>query len=249
MTASVRIPTLRNTRRFLALSAALLISFTGVLAGNAAPATAAPGCPDVELLFARGTLETGAPVGVTGLVMAASLDQQLAGKSVRTSAVRYAASSNFNDRPAFVRSVVAGIKTTQAQIRAIARHCPSTKIVLGGYSQGAVVASYAVSDDVEIPAMYARYRSQAPQPLPADIAQHISAVVLFGTPSSHWIRELGAPPMRVGASYRAKTASFCAPGDNVCDGSRVGQPTAAHVLYSVNGMAVAGADFAARRSR
>lgn len=235
--------------RFTVLLAAALLGITGVVAGTAAPAQAAPGCVDVELLFTRGTVETAGPVGVTGLAMGAALDQALPGQSVRTTAVRYAASSNFSNRPAFLRSLVAGINSAQAQMRAIAKRCPKTKIVLGGYSQGAVVATYAVTDSVEVPEIYARYRSQAPRPMPAEIAKHVSAVVLYGPPSHRWIRDLGAPPMRVGAAYRAKTVSYCAPGDNICDGSPVGQPNAAHLLYPVNGMTVAGAEFAARRSR
>lgn len=241
--------TAATLRRLSAALAAAVLGTTGVLTGTPAPASAAPGCADVELVFARGTVETGAPVGVTGLAMGAALEQQLVGKSVRTTAVRYAASSNFSDRPAFVRSIVAGINAAQAQIRSIAQSCPNTDIVLGGFSQGAVVATYAVSDEVQIPAIYARYRSQAPRPMAADLAQHISAVVRYGTPSGRWIRELGAPPMHVGTAYRAKTVSFCVADDNVCNGSPVGQPTAAHLLYPVNGMTAAGAEFAARRSR
>lgn len=216
---------------------------------TAAPAAAAPGCPSAEIVFARGTAEAGAPLGVTGLSFSEALKNRLPGKTVRTSAVNYPASSNFSDRHAFVRNVVRGINNAQAKIESIARRCPSTDIVVGGYSQGAVVAGYAVADRIDIPDRYTQYRSQAPTPMPAAIAKHISAVVLFAPPSARWISQVGAPPMRVGAAYRGKTVRYCIPGDTVCDGAPVGQPNALHVLYSVNGMTVQGADFAARRIR
>ncbi|MFT3716499.1 MAG: cutinase family protein [Gordonia sp. (in: high G+C Gram-positive bacteria)] len=216
----------------------------------AAPhADAAAGCANVTVVFARGTQETAPPVGVTGLAFGQELRSRLPGKNVRISAVNYPASGDFNDRPAFVRNLVRGIKDTQAQVRGIAARCPKTRIVVGGYSQGAVVATYAVADSIAIPAKYMKYSAQAPKPMPADVARHVSAVVLFAPASSHWIRQVGAPPMHVGAAYRGKTRSYCAPGDNVCDGSPVGAPQAVHLTYPVNGATAQAADFAARRSR
>lgn len=234
-------------KRILLVVVAALMALTGIAAAAAAPATAAPGCPDVEVVFARGTAEAAPPVGVTGLSFGDALTRRLPAKSVRITGVNYPASNDFNDRFGFVRNVVTGINRAQARIEAIARRCPRTDIVVGGYSQGAVVAGYAVADRIDIPDRYARYRSEAPRPMPAAIASHISAVVLFAPPSARWIRQVGAPPIRVGAAYRGKTVRYCIPGDVVCDGAPVGQPNALHVLYSVNGMTVQGADFAARR--
>ncbi|GAC57720.1 hypothetical protein GOHSU_24_00090 [Gordonia hirsuta DSM 44140 = NBRC 16056] len=235
--------------RLPAILLTALLAVTGVLTIGAGPSSAAPGCPDVQVVFARGTLEGGAPVGFTGQSFAAALDNRLAGKSVRTSAVRYPASGNFNNRVAFVQNVVTGIRNAQAQILSTIRRCPGTDIVLGGYSQGAAVVAYAVADRFDIPAKYERYRSQAPDPLPSEVARHISAVVLFGPPSARWLRDIGAPPIRTGGAYRGKTARYCNGGDNVCDGAPVGQPTAVHVLYSVDGTTVRAADFSARRIR
>ena len=234
-------------RRALVIAVSTLATMTAVIVGTGAPATAAPGCAGVQVVFARGTAEMAPPIGITGLSFNQALDDRVHGKSVRTSAVNYPASSNFSDRLGFAHNVVDGIKDAQRQIKSIARRCPNTDIVLGGYSQGAVVATYAVADRINIPAKYLRYRSYAPEPLGAEYAKHISAVVLFGTPSSHWIRQVGAPGMKVGAAYRGKTVRYCVAGDNVCDGSPVGGPTAQHVLYSVNGDTIRAADFVARR--
>lgn len=236
-------------RRALTIIATAVLAVTGVIAGTGAPANAAPGCADVQVVFARGTAELAPPVGITGLSFTQALDDRVRGKSVRTSAVNYPASSNFSDRLGFAHNVVDGINDAQRQIRSIARRCPRTDIVLGGYSQGAVVATYAVADRIDIPAKYLRYRAYAPKPLAPEFAKHITAVVLFGTPSPHWIRQVGAPSMKVGAAYRGKTVRYCIAGDNVCDGSRVGGPTPQHVLYSVNGDTIRAADFVARRLR
>ncbi|MQY24259.1 cutinase family protein [Nocardia macrotermitis] len=85
-------------------------------------------------------------------------------------------------------------------------------------------------------------------PLPPEIASHVAAVVLFGKPSDHFMRQVGAPPITLGPLYTPKTAEYCVPGDTVCDGSPFpGQPNPLHVLYSFNGMTLAAADFAANR--
>ncbi|MEZ5212213.1 cutinase family protein [Gordonia sp. (in: high G+C Gram-positive bacteria)] len=236
-------------KRMLLVLVTTVTAVAGVAIGTAAPAVAAPGCPDIAVIFARGTAETGAPVGITGLSYENALRNRLPRKDIRVSAVDYPASSNFNDRVSFVRNVVRGIDNAQAQIRATARRCPATDIVVGGYSQGGAVATYSVTDRIDIPAKYAQYRSQAPAPLPADALKHVSAVVLFAPPSATWIRELGAPPMKVATSLRGATATYCIPGDVVCDGARVGQPNGLHVLYSVNGMTGQAADFTARHTR
>ena len=231
--------------------ATLIVTIVGLLAAPlavTAPASAAP-CAAVSVVWARGTVETAPPVGVTGLTFEQELRGRLPGKSVRMSAVNYPASGNFENRHAFVRNVVRGIKDTQRQVRTIAARCPRTKIVVGGYSQGAVVATYAVADRIEIPERYLRYRDQAPNPMPDSVARHVSSVILIAPASKRWIRQVGAPPMRVGAAYAGKTKRYCAAGDNVCDGSPVGQPTAQHVLYPVNGDLSRAAAFAARRSR
>ena len=126
-------------RRIALLTGSLVVAAGGVLA--AAPHASAASCPDVEVVFARGTAETAPPVGLTGLSFAQALRAQLPGKSVAVYGVDYPASNNFNNRVAFVRNVVAGITDAQDHIKATAARCPNTGIVLGGYSQGGAVAA------------------------------------------------------------------------------------------------------------
>jgi cutinase len=74
-----------------------------------------------------------------------------------------------------------------------------------------------------------------------DIANHVAAVTLFGTPSDQFLGQYGAPPIVIGPLYKPKTLELCTQGDPIC-GS--GNDTAAHVMYAVNGMTNQAADFA-----
>jgi cutinase len=83
--------------------------------------------------------------------------------------------------------------------------------------------------------------------MPAAVASHVAAVVLFGTPDS-WFLNLvahGAPSITVGQAYAAKTLQLCATGDPVCFPG--GLDRSAHSSYKDNGMADQAADFVARQ--
>lgn len=212
-----------------------------------APAASAASCPDVEVVFARGTAEPAPQLGLTGLSFGEAMRAQMPGKSVAVDGVNYAASSDFNNKLRFAETVVQGIKTTQNRITSIAAACPRTKIVLGGYSQGAAVVSYATQPVIQVPDAYRKYASYVPAPLPTGVASHVAAVVLFGPPSDNFISQAGAPPVRTGPLYASKTARYCIQGDTVCNGAPIMQPNALHTLYMVNGMTLDAARFAAQR--
>ncbi|MFV8163624.1 cutinase family protein [Mycobacterium sp. 134] len=215
---------------------ALAAMVLGSLAGPIASANAADGCADVEVVFARGTNE--APgVGATGQAFVDALTADLPGKTVDVYGVNYPASLDFGQ-------AADGIADASNRIQSIAATCPATKIVLGGYSQGAAVAGYTTSSAV--PAGYV-LPAGISGPMPASIASHIAAVALFGTPDE-WVLGLAdrsAPPIAIGAPYVAKTIQLCAPGDPIC--APGGLSRAAHSSYKDNGMAIQAADFAARQ--
>ena len=119
-------------------------------------------------------------------------------------------------------------------------------MVLGGYSQGATVAGY-VTAAVVPQGIPDEYRSYIPNPMPASVADHVAAVVLFGKPSDAFMADIGAPPIVIGPLYQAKTDQLCAPGDTICDGSAAGPPNMNHIVYPLNGMVNDGATFAAQR--
>lgn len=198
-------------------------------------ASAAP-CPDAEVVFARGTFEPPG-VGGTGQAFVDALRAQLGGKSLEVYPVNYPASLDF-------AAAANGVIDASNKIRDITATCPDTKIVLGGYSQGAAVVAYTTEDVVPngftLPAGITG-------PMPPDVADHVAAVVLFGKPSTGFAQQLysGAPPINVGRLYSGKATDLCIPEDPIC--SPTGSDNGAHNLYAVNGMAVQAADFAARR--
>jgi cutinase len=219
----------------LLVALAVLAILASSLVGQAPSANAAEdSCPGVEVVFARGTNE--APgIGATGQALVDALNARLPGQTVGVYAVNYPASLSFGQ-------AAEGIIDATNKIESIAASCPDTKIVLGGYSQGAAVAGYATTDTV--PAGF-NLPAGITGPMPAAIAPHVAAVVLFGTPES-WILNLvdhNAPPISVGQLYSAKTLQLCATGDPVCFPG--GLDRSAHSSYKVNGMADRAADFVA----
>jgi cutinase len=196
------------------------------------PTAVADACPDVEVVFARGTFEP-AGVGQTGQAFVDALSAQLGGKSMEVYPVNYPASLDF-------ATAADGVIDTSNKVRDLAARCPNTKLVLGGYSQGAAVVAYTTEDAVP-------NGFTLPQgitgPMSPDVAKHVAAVVLFGKPSSGFLQMIytGAPPITVGKLYTGKTLDLCIPEDNVCSPS--GSDNNAHTAYAVNGMAVQAADY------
>jgi cutinase len=220
----------------LAVAAILVGSLTAPAPWSAQARAADDACASVEVVFARGTFE--APgVGATGQAFVDALNARLPGKTVDVYAVNYPASLDFGQ-------AADGIVDASNKIETIAASCPNTKIVLGGYSQGAAVAGYTTTDTV--PAGFA-LPAGITGPMPPAIAAHVAAVVLFGTPDT-WFLNLvdhNAPPITIGQLYTAKTLQLCATGDPVCFSG--GLDRAAHSSYKDNGMADQAADFAAHQ--
>ncbi|MGZ6779639.1 MAG: cutinase family protein [Mycobacterium sp.] len=218
--------------------AAVVVSLAALVGPQTTgPATAAEdsSCSDVEVVFARGTFE--APgVGATGQAFVDALNARLGGKTVEVYGVDYPASLDF-------QAATNGIADAANKIQAIAASCVNTRIVLGGYSQGAAVAGYTTTDTV--PAGVALPDGVAGTLSPA-VASHVAAVVLFGTPSDGFLSLVAqnAPPIAIGHLFAAKTIELCNPGDPICFPG--GRDRAAHSAYKSNGSADQAADFAAR---
>jgi len=206
----------------LRISGAPVVTAVALLCGPVSiPVAFADSCPNVEVVFARGTNE--APgLGFVGQVFADSLSAQLPGRTVAVYAVNYPASDDY------LRSASEGSGDARAHIQSIVASCPTTSIVVGGYSQGASVTELSTSE-------------LAPQ-----VGDHVAAVALFGSPSSEFSSMLagGAPLPTVSPSYRAKTIELCIPGDPICS---AGADMMAHVSYVPAGMANQAASFAASK--
>jgi len=167
-------------------------------------ASAAPRCPDIEVVFARGTNEPPG-VGPTGQTFVDSLRRLVGSKSVDVHPVSYPASDQW-------ATGVDGIKDAGAHVVSMATSCPKTKMVLGGFSQGAAVMGFVTSASVPAGVDPAT----VPKPLQPQVADHVAAVVLFGLPNDRAMNFLGQPPVAIGSLYQPKTAKLCAPEDPVC---------------------------------
>jgi cutinase len=217
--------------RLLVATAAATVASLHMLVYS--PRAAAAPCPDVQVVFARGTFEP-AGVGVTGQAFVDALRAQLPGKSIDVYPVNYPASLDF-------ARAADGVADASTKVQSVATACPKTKMVLGGYSQGAAVIAYITTDtippDFALPAGISG-------PMPAAVAPHVAAVTLFGKPSSGFLNMLdaNAPPIAIGHAYTAKALDLCVTDDPVCSGQ--GGDLGAHALYAVNGMADQAATFA-----
>jgi cutinase len=218
------------------LAAAVVTTWVALLSApiNIGPASAAP-CPDVEVTFARATTEPPG-VGVVGREFVEALRSQVGGRSVGVYPVNYPASEDF------VPSVNAGTSDASAHVQSMIANCPNTKMVLGGYSQGAMVIDQITIAQFPIAGF-------VPATLSADQADHVAALALFGNPAD---RYLGAPVSTASPWYGAKAIDLCAPGDAICTpGGPLAAPThdeefsEAHLSYPSSGMPAQAAAFAA----
>jgi cutinase-like protein len=202
---------------------------TWAVLGAFVPSASAAGCPDVEAVFARGTTEVPG-VGGIGQAFIDSLESKVGPKSFRVYAVDYPASPDFP-------TALDGIRDAGNHVESMVANCPKTKIVLGGYSQGAAVMGFvtsaAIPDGVDA--------ADVPKPMPADVANHVAAVTLFGTPSNRFMDTVGVPPVVIGPLYQPKTLELCAADDPVCSD---GGDWAAHAAYADDGMVDQAASFA-----
>jgi Cutinase len=228
---------LGQVRRFATAMGVAGVAATSALLSLPVPAASADPCPDVEVVFARGSGEPPG-LGSVGGPFADALRGDIGGRSLGVYPINYQASTDFNN-PDFPKTVVDGIRDAGAHIQSMAASCPKTKEVLGGYSQGAALAGYVTSAAVPpgVPA------DMVPRPLPPEVISHVAAVALFGTPSNQWLGQYGAPPITIGPLFQPKTLELCAQGDGIC-GNGDSQPGVAHALYPVNGMTGQAADFA-----
>jgi cutinase len=219
-----------------------VFAVTGLLASTllspfiTAPGASAEPCPDVELVFARGTFEPPG-VGGTGQAFVDSLRSKLGDKTLDVYPVVYPASLDF-------QTAADGVIDASNKVQAIAAECPKTKIVLGGFSQGAAVAGYLTADSV--PAGF-QMPAGLTGPMPPAVADHVAAVALFGKPSSGFLQMVAntAPPITVGHLYSGKTADLCIADDPIC--SPGGGDSNAHNMYPADGLTDQAAEFVAQK--
>ena len=217
------------------LGAAVVTTWASLLSAPIliGPASAAS-CPDVEVTFARGTDEPPG-VGGVGQEFVDSLRSQVGGRSIGVYPVNYPATDDW------APSASAGASDASAHVESMAANCPNTRLVLGGYSQGAMVIDLITIARASVAGFIAAT-------LPADVADHVAAVAVFGNPTDRLLGPISA----ISPWYGQKAIDMCAPGDPICSpGGGLALPThdevfsAAHLSYKGSGMPGQAATFVA----
>jgi cutinase len=213
---------LRMSARLAAITSALVCTATMLAV---APSATADPCSDIKVVFARGTDDTPG-LGRVGDAFSGALSTLVGGRSLTTYGVNYPASYDF-------LAAADGATDATNYISALAQQCPSTRIVLGGYSQGAAVVDMLAG----IPPLGNKIGEvgSAP-PLPGDLVPYIAAVAVFGNPSTKFSIPVTS------SVFGGKAIDLCKDGDPIC--SR-GRNPFAHSDYVTAGLANQAASFVA----
>ena len=184
---------------------ACLLTSASTLVGMSAATAHAASCPDLELVFARGTSEPDG-IGRVGQALADQLQAGLGGRTLETYGVNYPASYDF-------LTAADGAADATNRITKVADRCPSTRFILGGYSQGAAVVDMLMG----IPPLGNKVGDvgSAP-PLPSSLADRVVAFTAFGNPST----KFGLPVSAAIVPFAGKGIDLCADGDPICSQGR-----------------------------
>lgn len=191
------------------------------------PSAGAQSCPQAEVIFARGRLESPG-VGILGNAFINALRSK-SNKNIGVYAVKYDADSAIDD----------GANDMSGHIQYMIGNCPDTRLVLGGYSLGAAVTDVVLA----LPFDFFGFKS----PLPPGADRHIAAVALFGNGIA-WV----GPITNFNPLYSDRTIELCHGADPVCnpaDPNTWEDNWPAHLAnaYIGAGMANQAADFVAGR--
>ncbi|MGW0161525.1 cutinase family protein [Mycobacterium sp. NPDC003323] len=156
------------------------------------PVAGAASCPDAELIFARGRVESPG-AGQIGNALISALRSKT-GKNVALYAVKYPADTEID----------IGANDMSARVQHMAATCPDTRLVLGGYSLGAAVT------DVVLAVPFSAFGFNKPLPPGAD--QKIAAVALFGNGIA-WV----GPISNFNPLYQERTIELCHGDDPICN--------------------------------
>ena len=178
------------------IGAVLIVAAAQQWTPYAVPVAFAADCADAEVVFARGTDEPEG-MGAVGDAFADSLRKQAVGLNIATYAVDY-------DAGKLQLGSGDGAKDAIKRIKATAAACPDTKIVLGGYSQGANVVNIVAGNPIVGIAWGAA--------LPSSLAANVAAIATFGNVANRSGTKLPSQS----AMFNGKAIDLCNPADPIC---------------------------------
>jgi cutinase len=162
----------------------------------AAPTASADDCADAEVVFARGTDEPKG-MGRVGDAFADALREQATGMNIATYGVNYDAGKLQLHGGDGAKDAIAHIKSTVAS-------CPDTKIVLGGYSQGANIVNIVAGNTIG--------GIKWGDGLPPSLADNVVAVATFG----NFANRAGDILPSASPLFTGKAIDLCNPADPIC---------------------------------
>lgn len=198
----------RAIRWFASTAVAVVTASLLLVAPAGTPTANAENCTDIQVVFARGTDEP-AGLGRVGQAFVDSLSGQVGGRSISSYAVNYPATWD-------VLQAAAGANDMSNHITYMMGACPNTRLVLGGYSQGAAVV------DVIAAIPFAAVGFNAP--LPGNAPDFVAALAVFGNPST----KVGLP-LTTSPVWGSRSIDLCNGGDPVCG---PGDDIPAHSAYT-----------------
>lgn len=212
--------------RVVEKTAALLVGAAAAITSSIVVApVASADCPDIEVVFARGT-DDSVGLGAVGGSFVNALSGKVGGRSVGSYAVNYPANYDF-------LAAASGANDASAHVQYMMGACPNTRLVLGGYSQGAAVMDVIAA--VPIPAI------GFDNPLPPNAPDFVAAIAVFGNPSA----KLGLP-LTMSPVWGGRAIDLCNGDDPICQTN--GESVAAHRSPSyTGGLTNTAADFVAGR--
>ncbi len=206
--------------------------WAGLATGTAA---AAPECADFHWIGAAGSGQRDGALlyanGGMGDVVYQSYQQLRAeliedGRTITAEAVQYPAAPVPVDEGlggwlGFMGSVEDGADATAAQFEAFTARCPTSKVVLAGYSQGAMVIHRTLYDLADDPHVAAALLIADGDRLPGDTTINLGSTAVLpsagkGVAQEHsFLASTNTSPLP--SQIGARTISVCDVGDPVCD--------------------------------
>jgi hypothetical protein len=231
-------------------AATILIVALGAPALTTGGSSSPDGCPEIILYFSRGsgqaigpTETRGDPLGLAnpGLQLYQALAAQYGSANVASIANGYPAVAIswrlVRTSRVYGPSVAAGRRSLKRNLADLARLCPRSQLILGGFSQGAEVTHSALPELGEQERRHIVAVALFGDPLFAAAEQNVQAeqsregAVSFDS-GLRGIRYLLAKPQPIASAYADRVFSWCHGFDIVCQGLRIRSRFKTHKTYA-----------------